>query len=137
MMKKEMFLFDIQEDVKKLEDGNEETYEYEVVGESHYDVGSIVNNEDVRCTPVECVLCFEDDNQFDKNAVSVGVLSSYSAKEVSAKQVGHLSREDAKYFRNAVKKRERKANAVLTNGYITGHDGMYGVTIILSFDLLD
>jgi hypothetical protein len=56
---------------------------------------------------------------------------------VSAKRVGYLSREEAESFRDAVKKREGKANAVLTNGYITGHDGMYGVTVLLSFDLLD
>ncbi len=125
-MEKELNIEDVREELRDCND----ICDYDVVGESHYDIGSLVDSKDVRNFQVECLLLREDNNPFDKNAVSVHV-----KKGDVFKQVGYLSREEAKLFRKLLKRKQ--ADAVLTDGYITGHEGLYGVSFELPYDLSD
>lgn len=119
--------------IKNEEEG---LFEYDVVGESHYDVGGIVKYEDVYAHEVECLLLFEDDNPVDKKAVMVTVITSIEGGRHKTKQVGYMCREEAQGLRKKLKKFGDVTGA-LTYGYITGHDGLYGVTVILPFCLED
>jgi len=54
-----------------------------------------------------------------------------------SKQVGHLARQEAKLLRQKLKKLHHAEEAILTVGYITSHDNLYGVIAMLPFSLLE
>ncbi|MBX9850113.1 MAG: HIRAN domain-containing protein [Rhodocyclaceae bacterium] len=86
-------------------------FEFEVVGESHYQQAlSRIAQSSVDRTVV-AVLIPEDQNKYDKNAVRV---------DVDGMTVGYLSREDAKSFRRRLSQKQLSGKATLCGAQIYG-----------------
>ncbi len=107
--------------------GNRE-FALPVVGESHYQdaLESICGPRTRESVEQEhtATLILEDENQFDRNAVRV---------EIQGKQVGYLSREVAKLYRQQIKaggkpRARGECQAVIKGGWDRdGKKGSYGV----------
>lgn len=107
-------------------------YSYDVVGESHYqqhlDRIAGGKKEHTHFLPVAAVLVMEDDNPTDPKAVRV---------DIDGEPVGYLSRDDARNFRQRLKRRHLAArvvacDAVITGGYRNGtRESHFGVRLDL------
>lgn len=104
-------------------------FDQEIVGESNYqtaikDIAARLNDEG---RFVQAMLCLEDDNEHDKNAVAV---------KISGLTVGYLSREATRQYRKIASKqrlpREAKCPAMISGG-----DGGKYFGIWLGIDELD
>ncbi len=109
----------------------EGTYKAPVVGESHYQDaleqicgGRTHDSQEVY---IQAILCFENENPRDSNAVRV---------EIDGMTVGYLDRELAKDFRSAVRNQGHDSTlfgcgAVIVGGWDRGPDdrGYFGVRL--------
>lgn len=104
-------------------------FDQEVVGESHYqaDIKAIASRLPEDSHFVQSVLCPEDDNEHDENAVAV---------KIAGVKVGYLPRDAARAHRKMMKKnnlpRESKCPAMISGG----EDGKY-FGIWLGIDEID
>lgn len=110
-----------------------QTYQVDMVGESFYqdNIESICGGRqpDGVNQLVQAVLIPEDDNPYDKKAVKICI---------NGKQVGHLSKEDARKYRKYLKKynlegRMCSCNAKIIGGWDRGKSdrGSFGVNLDL------
>ena len=90
-------------------------FEFEVVGESHYQVNlrRLAGDYGNESASTECVaeLVPEDDNKFDKSAVCV---------YVKDQMVGYLSREDARSFRRRLGRKGLSGQNTFCDAVIVG-----------------
>lgn len=109
------------------------TFSIDVVGESHYQAAleSICGGRTDQGYEkiVEAVLVHEDDNPYDNKAIRV---------DIQGKTVGHLSRENARQFRNRLEKAGYKGitatcSAIVVGGWDRGNGdtGHFGVRLDL------
>ena len=108
-------------------------YDFEGVGESFYQDAllRIVGRKTEDGADHECtaVLVLEDQNPHDENAVAV---------QIDGQKVGHLSRKDAKKFRQFMARaglREAACGAVITGGWKRkgSDEGSFGVRLDLEW----
>jgi len=108
-------------------------YEFDIVGESHYqkNLEAICGGRDRECKEFRAAaeIRFEDDNPFDDKAVAVFIQDM---------KVGYFSRDEARSFRRWLKKHNCDAkvltcNALIVGGWDRGPDnqGMFGVRLDL------
>ena len=103
------------------------SYSFDIVGESHYqrELAALAGKKGREAKALECEaeILHEPDNPHDKNACAVFI---------GGRQVGHLSRADA---RREVKLRQHpgfglRAKAMIVGGWKDGRDeGSYGVKL--------
>lgn len=108
------------------------SYEFDIVGESFYqdNLLSIAGKKKSKSANIvkPCVLQLDQNNKHDKNAVSVWI---------DGLQVGHLSKTNAKKFRDEVSEKapgvtEFNASALIVGGWVRqGSEGDFGVKIDL------
>lgn len=110
-------------------------FDVEVVGESHYQrhLSAICGRPTEEGVDMEIYagLILEDDNKHDDKAVAVHIENGC---------VGHLSRDDARAFRDAVRKagfanyKAFQVKALIRGGWDRGNGdtGMYGVRLDMS-----
>lgn len=112
-------------------------YDFEVVGESHYQgaLQSLAGDHGNRSPDKECqaVIIPEDNNRYDKNAIRI---------DIDGRTIGYLSRDDAPRFRRRLGAKKigiqpTRCNAMIVGGYLkkSGERTSYGVRLdIKPFD---
>lgn len=118
---------------KRIEIEDDKVFEICIVGESHYqeELEEICGGytEKGHNHQVEAKLIYEDDNEYDDNAISI---------EIDGNTVGYLSREDAKLYREKMKELGYIGNtvgcqAIIRGGWDDGNGdrGHFGVKLYL------
>ena len=117
-------------------DVGNDTDEYDIVGESHYQSALLKLFGPKRGHGISencaAVLIAEPDNRYDKNAVRC---------EISGLRVGYLSREDAKEFSEYMRRqnvRSIRVAAIVSGGWRDSKsEGYYGVRVEVPAELID